>query len=187
MAGPGIPVGKRVKSNCGLVDILPTLVEMAAGPHWNGYPDQPDGKSLIPLFTKEDPQRVAISEIFSEGVAAPYVMYRKGQYKFNYVEHDPAQLFDMEADPDELNDLAKDPKNAALVAKFLAEVHTRWDFKRIEAEVLVSQRRRRFVYQALMKGSVTPWDYQPMEDASKRYYRGMTSYHEAEGRDLLRP
>lgn len=187
MAGPGIPKGKRVKSNVGLTDILPTLVELAAGKDWQGYPDAPDGKSVLPLFDKEDPDRVAISEIFSEGVASPYVMYRKGQYKFNYVDHDPPQLFDMEADPDELNDLAKDPANAALVEKFLAEVHARWDFMRIKEEVLISQRRRRFVYQSMMKGSVTPWDYQPMEDASKRYYRGMASYHEAEGRDLLRP
>jgi choline-sulfatase len=34
---------------------------------------------------------------------------------------------------------------------------------------------------------VTPWDFQPWEDASKRYYRGTNSYHEAEERDLLGP
>jgi choline-sulfatase len=34
---------------------------------------------------------------------------------------------------------------------------------------------------------MSPWDFQPYEDASKRYYRGTRSYHEAEERDLLGP
>ncbi|HEX4767277.1 MAG TPA: choline-sulfatase [Lichenihabitans sp.] len=187
MAGPGIPQGRRVKSNCGLVDILPTLVELAGGPGPEGYPEPPDGASLLPLLAAEEPDRVAVSELFSEGVAAPYVMLRRGRYKLTSVEHDPPQLFDMEADPDELHDLAGDPAHATLLADLEAEVGHRWDMPRLKAEVLRSQRRRRLVYKALSTGRVTPWDYQPVEDASKRYYRGTTSYHEAEERDLLRP
>jgi choline-sulfatase len=60
-----------------------------------------------------------------------------------------------------------------------------WDVERLKKEVLSSQRRRRFVYKALTTGQVTPWDFQPWEDASRRYYRGTNSYHEAEERDLL--
>jgi choline-sulfatase len=187
MAGPGIPRGHRVRSNCGQVDILPTLVELAAGSAWDGYPDPPDGKSIIPLLHAENPERAAVSEVFSEGVAAPYVMLRKGRYKINYVEHDTPQIFDMQADPDELSNLALDPAHAALTAELQAEVHRRWDLDRLKGEVLSSQRRRRFVYGALTTGQVTPWDFQPWEDASKRYYRGTNSYHEAEERDLLGP
>jgi choline-sulfatase len=128
-----------------------------------------------------------VSELLSEGVAAPYVMLRKGRYKFTYVEHDPPQLFDMEADPDELNDLAADPAHAGLVAEFSAEVASRWDFPRLKQEILVSQRRRRLVYRALTTGRVTPWDFQPWQDASQLYYRGTKPYHEAEERDLLTP
>lgn len=187
MAGPGVPAGQRVKSNCALVDILPTLVEIAAGPDWNGFPEPLDGKSLMPLLAAEDAERVAISELFSEGVAAPYVMLRKGRYKFNCVDHDPPQLFDMETDPDELNDLAANPEYSAWVEALQAEVLRRWDMPKLKAEILLSQRRRRFAYQALTKGHVTPWDFQPEEDASKRYYRGTNSYHDAEIRDLFRP
>jgi choline-sulfatase len=187
MAGPGIPSGRRVRSNCSHVDLLPTLVELAAGKDWDGYPEPVDGKSLLPLFSGEDADRVATSEIFSEGVAAPYVMLRRGRYKINFVAHDPPQLFDMEADPDELVDLAKDPAYRNLTAELVAEVQRRWDLPRLEAEVLTSQRRRRFVYKALTTGQVSPWDFQPYEDASKRYYRGTRSYHEVEERDLLGP
>jgi len=187
MAGPGIPRGHRVRSNCGQADILPTLVELAAGRAWDGYPEPPDGKSIMPLLLAEDPERAAVSEIFSEGVAAPYLMLRKGRYKITVVEHDPPQIFDMQADPDELSNLAADPAHAALSAQLQAEVHRRWDIERLKREVLSSQRRRRFVYKALTTGQVTPWDFQPWEDASKRYYRGTSSYHEAEERDLLGP
>jgi choline-sulfatase len=187
MAGPGIPSGRRVGSNCSHVDLLPTLVELAAGPRWAGYPEPVDGKSLLPLLTAEDPERVATSELFSEGVAAPYLMLRKGRYKINFVEHDPPQVFDMQCDPDECVDLAKDRKHQALVAELVAEVQRRWDLPRLKSEVLTSQRRRRFVYRALTTGAVTPWDFQPREDASQRYYRGTRSYHEAEERDLLAP
>jgi choline-sulfatase len=187
MAGPGIPQGHRVSSNCGQADILPTLVELAAGRSWQGYPEPPDGKSVMPLLHAEDPERAAVSEIFSEGVAAPYVMLRKGRYKIMVVEHDPPQIFDLQADPDELSNLAEDPTHAALSAELQAEVQRRWDLPRLKREVLSSQRRRRFVYQALTRGRITPWDFQPWEDASKRYYRGTHSYHEAEERDLLGP
>ena len=187
MAGPGIPQGHRVSSNCGQADILPTLVELAAGRTWQGYPEPPDGRSVMPLLHAEDPERAAVSEIFSEGVAAPYVMLRKGRYKITVVEHDPPQIFDLQADPDELSNLAEDPAHAALSAELQAEVHRRWDLPRLKREVLSSQRRRRFVYKALTTGRITPWDFQPWEDASKRYYRGTHSYHEAEERDLLGP
>ena len=187
MAGPGIPQGHRVSSNCGQADILPTLVELAAGRSWEGYPEPPDGKSIMPLLHAEDPERAAVSEIFSEGVAAPYVMLRKGRYKITVVEHDLPQIFDLQADPDELLNLAEVPAHAALTAELQAEVHRRWDLPRLKREVLSSQRRRRFVYKALTMGRITPWDFQPWEDASKRYYRGTNSYHEAEERDLLGP
>jgi len=91
-----------------------SLVELAAGKEWNGYPEPVDGKSLLPLLTAEEPDRIAVSELFSEGVAAPYVMLRKGKYKINFVEHDPPQVFDMEADPDELHDLAGHPAHRNL-------------------------------------------------------------------------
>ena len=180
-----IPPGRRVRSNCGLVDILPTLVDIAAGGDWDGYPEPPDGRSLLPLLIAEDETRVAVSELFSEGVAAPYVMLRRGRYKFTFVANDPPQLFDLAADPDELHDLAAHPAHASLVADFHSEVLRRWDLAALKEEILRSQRRRRLVYQALTMGQITPWDFQPQEDASKRYYRGTNSYHDAKERSLL--
>jgi len=77
----------------------------------------------------------------------------------------------MEADPDELHDLAGNPAHQTLTTELLAEVGRQWDLPRLKVEVSRSQRRRRFVYQALTTGQVTPW-VPTREDASKRYYRG---------------
>ena len=186
MAGPGVP-HRRIKSNAALVDILPTLVDIAKDESWEGYPDKPDGQSLLPLFENDSGDRIAVSELMSEGVAAPYVLLRKGKFKLTYVEHDPPQLFNMEADRDELHDLTADPNYADVLKDMLAEVARRWDMPRLTQEIISSQRKRRLVYKALTTGKITPWDYQPWSDASQQYYRGTKPYHEAEARDLLRP
>lgn len=58
-----------------------------------------------------------------------------------------------------------------LLAYFVDEVRARWDLKQIQQDVLQSQRRRRLVYSALIKGTPTFWDHQPHVDASKQYVR----------------
>ncbi|KAL1991111.1 hypothetical protein VTN49DRAFT_5615 [Thermomyces lanuginosus] len=60
---------------------------------------------------------------------------------------------------------------ADLLAHFLEEVRARWDLEAIHQNVLASQRRRRLVYSALIKGQVTVWDYEPRIDPSTQYVR----------------
>ncbi|MCJ1247540.1 hypothetical protein MMC30_004754 [Trapelia coarctata] len=59
----------------------------------------------------------------------------------------------------------------AILASFLVEAFTRWDFPAIRAAVVESQRRRRLVYGALMKGVLTTWEYAPPVDAGAIYIR----------------
>lgn len=186
MAGPGIPAGARIESNASIIDVLPTLVDIAAPDGWNGYPAEPDGKSLLPLFADDAGDRIVASELMSEGVDTPYVMLRKGDYKIMHADGDPAQLFDMRKDPDELHNLAEDPDHADVLAGMMREIRARWDMAALRDDIVKSQRRRRFVYKALTTGRITSWDYQPWIDASEQYYRGTRSYHAAEMRDLLK-
>jgi choline-sulfatase len=60
---------------------------------------------------------------------------------------------------------------AKLLAYFTDEVHARWDLERIRDDVLQSQRRRRLVYSALIKGVPSIWDYEPRIDPSGKYIR----------------
>ena len=69
---------------------------------------------------------------------------------------------------------------------FEAEVRRRWPLEELTRRVLRKQRRNALVHAALMSGEHTPLDFQPFDDASKRYYRGHGNWHEAEARDFLR-
>ncbi|KZF19553.1 putative choline sulfatase [Xylona heveae TC161] len=63
----------------------------------------------------------------------------------------------------------RDP--ASLLVHFVNEIHQRWDLDSIHQDVLRSQRRRRLVYSALIKGQPTIWEHEPRVDPSTQYVR----------------
>ncbi|KKY17499.1 putative choline sulfatase [Phaeomoniella chlamydospora] len=67
----------------------------------------------------------------------------------------------------------------SVIQSFLTETAQRWDFERITADVIRSQRYRRMVHGALIKGEHTVWDYTVPSDGSKTYVRNMGRGHEA--------
>jgi choline-sulfatase len=68
-------------------------------------------------------------------------------------------------------DLPETREPATLLAHFVEEVHARWDLEALYQDVVRSQRRRRLVYSALIKGVVTNWDYEARIDPSTQYVR----------------
>ncbi|CAG8107613.1 unnamed protein product [Penicillium olsonii] len=58
-----------------------------------------------------------------------------------------------------------------LLSWFMKEVNQRWNFEAIHQDVLRSQRRRRLVYSALIKGKIAGWDWEPRVDPSTQYVR----------------
>ncbi|KAL4973605.1 alkaline-phosphatase-like protein [Aspergillus desertorum] len=58
-----------------------------------------------------------------------------------------------------------------LLAYFTEEVHALWNLERIRQDVLRSQRRRRLVYSALIKGTPHSWDWEHRVDPSTQYVR----------------
>jgi choline-sulfatase len=167
---PGRFVARRVRESASLVDLLPTLCDLAgAAPEEFATPL--DGRSLLPaLHGAAGPDEV-IGEYLAEGAIAPLVMVRRGRYKFVHSPVDPDQIYDLADDPDELRNLAGEPPHAALVQAFRAEVVRRWDVDALKSEVIASQRRRHLVYAALREGRYTSWDFQPYRDAARRYVR----------------
>ena len=73
--------------------------------------------------------------------------------------------------PAKMPALPETTEPAKLLAYFTEEVHARWDLERIRDDVLRSQRRRRLVYSALIKGIPSIWDYEPRVDPSAQYIR----------------
>lgn len=163
----------RVTHNVSLVDLLPTLVDLAADGTPPAYAAPLDGHSLLPLLQGETGQAAdtALSEMLGEGAVAPLLMIRHGRFKYIYSQPDPEQLYDLVADPHELNNLAADPNYEPIRADFYAQMRAQWDNETLHQQVLASQKRRRFIQQGLMNGRYTPWDFQPHQDASQQYMR----------------
>ena len=167
---PGQTMARRVAQNASLVDLMPTLIDLA------GDAARPPaaplvGASLKPFLDGDTPKAwpdTVYGEYLAEGATEPVFMIKRGALKLITAKGDPAQLFDTAADPNELTNLAGD---LAKVAPLLAEEAKRWKSDAIHAEVVASQRARLLVQDALVKGRITPWDWEPRTDASRIYNR----------------
>ena len=111
-AGPGLRRKATVEDPVSLVDIYPTLMDMAGIP----YPPRLDGYSLMPLLKdgKDDnrPDWV-FSEYHGEVSATSGFMIRKGPWKYIAYAGLPPQLFNLEDDPWEINNLVDECKSKA--------------------------------------------------------------------------
>ena len=170
IAGPGRFEPRRVAASVSLVDLMPTLIDLAGGnAHSLGIGI--DGRSLAPHLRGAGGHDEAIGEYLAEGAIAPIVMIRRGAYKFIHSPVDPDQLFDLNRDPRERDNLADDPSCAAVIADFRAEVRKHWDLAELDGRIRDSQRRRRLVDAALSRGKIQAWDFQPFQKASRQYVR----------------
>jgi choline-sulfatase len=124
----------------------------------------------------------AYGEYLGEGAVAPVLMIRRGRYKYIYSEPDPEQLYDVVADPRELTNLAGRPNHEATRRAFHAEAIEKWNPSALRQRIIANQKRRRLVGQALTQGRHTPWDFQPMQDASKQYMRNHLDLNDLERR-----
>ena len=173
---------KRIAAPVSLVDVLPTLADIAGAP----APVQPlAGHSLLPLLTGADDglAREVVGEYMAEGSIAPIVMLRRGEWKFIHSPGDPDQLFHLPTDPNEVNNLAAHPAHAAhaaTLANFRAEVAKRWQMDMVTERVLASQRERHFITAALRHGKFTPWEYTPPRDGAHEYMRNHLDLNDVE-------
>jgi choline-sulfatase len=172
----GAPGSRRVRSPVSLLDLAPTLVELAGAPP---LPEL-DGVSLVPALAGEaaGPGRAVLAEYHAEGVQAPSAMIRAGSHKLIASAEDPDLLFDLDADPLELTDLAGDPAYEQRVRELRAKLSERLDFGEIDRRVRASQRERHLVASALRTGKYTSWDYEPRVDASMQYVRSREDLYE---------
>ncbi len=179
---------RREQRNVSLVDLLPTLVDLAS----DGHPPRPidplDGRSLAPLLAGPgaDWPDLVQAEYLGEGAIAPCLMLKRGRHKFVYSAPDPDQLYDLESDPLELNNLAGRPEAAEIARTMKAEILRRWNPADINRRVIESQNRRHFIFEVLTKGRIAPWDYQPVRDAARAYVRNTgAAEDEVKGRARL--
>jgi len=179
VAAPGRFAPRRVRTPVSLVDLMPTLLELAGTEA--GLTSEHDGASLAPALQGADlGERAVLGEYLAEGALAPIFMIRRGPWKLVWSEPDPPLLYDLETDPLELDNLAERPGHAARLRELEAEVRRLWDPAGLRAAILESQRSRRLAFGALMTGRHTAWDYQPPRDSSREYMRNHLDLNEVE-------
>ncbi len=184
---PGRASPRRVAAPVTLLDLAPTLLELAGGSGPGELGEDLDGMSLLGLLGDGAAPRSAgvFGEYLAEGVTAPAVMIRRGRFKFVACAGDPDQLYDLIDDPAELVNLATDAAHREAVQEFREEVGRRWDLEGLRRRVLASQDERRLVVRALGRGAYTSWDFERSVDASGRYVSGRADLYELQRRARL--
>ena len=81
-------------------------------------------------------------------------------------------MFDLNSDPNETNNIAEASEYASVALEMKSEIDKRWQYDKLEKDILKSQKRRLFVQESLLKGNWTGWDHQPFVDATRSYVRG---------------
>jgi len=121
VAGPGVQKGKILDNIVQLVDLCPTLMEMAG----LSVPAGLDGESLLGLLTGKTTQsrNTAVAMYCDLTVNTTLYMLRQGDWKLvAYGGYEP-QLFNLADDPEEIDNLAqKRPEVAAQMDAALRKI-----------------------------------------------------------------
>lgn len=114
---------KIVQQNVSLVDLFPTLCELAEIP----APEELDGKSFVPLIESNTAEwdDTVYSELW-RAQNGPSVMVKEGSLKYFRFDNDkgwPDQLFDLSKDPDEWNNLIDNLDYADVLLRLKAKAN----------------------------------------------------------------
>jgi len=176
----------RVAAAVSLVDIMPTLLDLAADGEQLHGEAKCDGHSLVRHLAGSVGTDEAIGEYTAEGARAPLVMIRRGTLKYIHSPGDPDQLYDVKADPLERHNLAADPTHALRIESLRQECSRRWRTQEISDVVIASQRQRRYL-NGILRAQNVSWDYQPPLDARNQYIRNTAPIFELEMRSRFPP
>jgi arylsulfatase A-like enzyme len=111
LAGPGVPRGKRSDALCYLLDIFPTLGDLAGV----APPDGSEGKSLAPVL-RGSATKIRDS-IFTAYTKVQRAVRDERWKLLVYPRINKTQLFDLENDPSETKDLSGDSTGEAEVRR----------------------------------------------------------------------
>ncbi len=122
ISGPGVRSGVKEEMPAALVDMYPTIMNMAGIDFQDA---KMPGKNLLPVLQgkEEAVDRIIFSEWHGTGFPGAWYMLVNKKYKYIYYERQRPSLFDLEADPQEMNDLALDPRYAEVLNGFQAELN----------------------------------------------------------------
>lgn len=149
IAGPGVQMGLQVAAPASLVDIYPTLMDMAG----TGTPAGLDGHSLMPELRGQPGQRPdwVLSQFHDTTCNTGSFMFRQGDWKYiAYPGYEP-MLFNLRTDPDEIRNLAS--AQPGRVRQMDARLRSVVDYEAVDARVKAYDRASFAVWRAGMKAT----------------------------------
>lgn len=118
LKGPGVMTGQARNELVSLVDMYPTIMDIAG---LQSEPNRP-GSSWLPLARGEQAEclRYVFAEHHGNFIKQDWYMLRVGDYKYIYYQNLRPSFFNLKNDPHELNDLATNPteQTRQLLVKF---------------------------------------------------------------------
>lgn len=187
ISAPGRYAPRRVSSNVSLIDLLPTIVDLAGGAPGMMSQGLP-GRSLVPAMDGGEVPgpNVIYAEHTDGGTPRPRVMVRMDQWKYVVSRAFPTQLFDIQNDPLETQNLAGTIQVRDIEQQLKTLVDARWDLEQLEEDVRVSQQRHRLVHAALANGRFEGWEFRPGQDGHTKYVRSGDSFPTVEQAGYVR-
>jgi arylsulfatase A-like enzyme len=119
ISGPGVEaVGRRVDTQVRMLDMMPTVCELAGVP----IPEEAQGRSLVPFLQGQDMEELpAFSEALLRTIYERKSIRYNGYKLIHDVERGDVELYDLRADPLEKVNLAEEEPE--LVETMLAELN----------------------------------------------------------------
>ncbi len=169
IAGPGLQEGVEIETPVSLVDIYPTLMDMAG----RECPKGLDGHSLMPELTGQAGSRPGwvLSEYHDSSMNTGGFMLRRGDWKYVAYAGYPPQLFNLKDDPNETGNLAEArPDVVQQMDRLLRSVV---DYEAVDAKVKAYDRRSfrqwreqmkaKGLYEKTMARIFSGWDNLPAD------------------------
>jgi arylsulfatase A-like enzyme len=121
MAGPGVQKAADTEALVSLMDVGPTLLELAGAE----IIDAPDSRSFAPMLA--EPARAAdFDSCYAEFYGTRFWLTQRilwqGRWKFVFNGFDYDELYDLQTDPHELRNRGQDPECADVRAEMMAEI-----------------------------------------------------------------
>lgn len=166
LKGPGIKSGQRIETPVSLVDMAPTICDLAGIEKRNSF----DGESLLPSARGDTGESRGWALASYSGVTSNTMswMLRKGDYKLIVHAGYSSRLFNLRNDPGELNDLIEREPDVA--AELLAILDGEVD-RKATLEVWHTWRRHSFAQfqRQAKRGLYLDDDYALSENPSSDY------------------
>jgi choline-sulfatase len=178
---------RRVAANVSLLDLLPTLLELAGDSAGASLVDAIDGHSLWGLASATDTSwnHPVFAENLAESATTPLLMAKQDQIKYIYSAVDQHQLFDLAVDPREQTNQIDNPGYREVRDVLCGLIEHRWDNEKLTRDIVASQRRRGFLRAALAKGRLHDWDYRTADELEQHCLRADKVYSQWAYQNIL--